>query len=151
MMIKAATAGCGLLLAIGATGAWAQANPGTPLPGAGNSTAISQGNRDANSSYNHLIGAGDAKPIATDDRPVRPGPATAATAADIKPGGALRDSQGVHIGAIAALEADGVVVDTGQTKIKVPLIAFGKDNRGLLLAITAARFNELVGKAQVSK
>ena len=34
--------------------------------------------------------------------------------------------------------------DTGKSKVKVPAIAFGKDDAGLLLGITAARFNELV-------
>jgi hypothetical protein len=39
------------------------------------------------------------------------------------------------------------VIDTGQTKIGVPLIAFGKDDKGLLLSITAEKFNQLVAQA----
>ena len=41
-------------------------------------------------------------------------------------------------------------VASAQTKIKVPLSAFGKDDQGLVLGITAARFNELVAKAHSS-
>jgi hypothetical protein len=39
------------------------------------------------------------------------------------------------------------VIDTGQTKIGVPLNAFGKDSQGLLLSITAEKFNQLVAQA----
>ena len=70
--------------------------------------------------------------------------------ADIKAGSALRDKDGVKIGTVDTVDADGAVVNTGQTKIKVPLTAFGKDDQGLLLGITAARFNELVAKAHSS-
>jgi hypothetical protein len=135
----------------GASAAFGQAaGSGTPLPGTGDSTKISSANREANANYNHLIGAGDAKPSATDDRPKRASPAVPATAADVRIGSALRDKQGLAIGTVVAVEPDGAVVQTGQSKIKVPLVAFGKDDRGLLLGITAARFNELVAKAKAA-
>ena len=70
-----------------------------------------------------------------------------ATAADIKAGAALRDMNGVTLGTIVSLDGDQAVVDTGQTKIGVPLIAFGKDNKGLLLGMTADKFNQLVAAA----
>jgi hypothetical protein len=38
------------------------------------------------------------------------------------------------------------VIDTGQVKIGVPLNAFGKDDKGLLLSITAEKFNQLVAQ-----
>ena len=122
----------------------------TPTVGtSGDATNIAAGNREDNASYNHLIGSTGAKSSKADDRSSRKhGAAVPATAADIKAGSALRDVKGVSIGTVAALDTDGVVVDTGQTKIKVPLLAFGKDDQGLLLAITAAKFNELVSKAQ---
>ena len=40
------------------------------------------------------------------------------------------------------------VIDTGQVKVGVPLNAFGKDDQGLLLSITAEKFNELVAQVR---
>jgi hypothetical protein len=137
----------------GATIASAQATgPGSaaPLPGTGDSTKISAGNRANNAEYNHLISSGDPTAANTNERSAKRHAAVPATAADLKTGSGLRDVKGVAIGTIAAVEADGAVVDTGQTKIKVPLVAFGKDDQGLLLGITAARFNELIAKAKES-
>jgi len=136
----------------GATMAGAQATgPGSasPLPGTGDSTKISAGNRANNAEYNHLISSGEPTPTKPDERKSSRRAAVPATAADLKAGSALRDVKGVAIGTIASIDADGAVVDTGQTKIKVPLVAFGKDDQGLLLGITAARFGELVAAAKV--
>lgn len=131
-----------------ASGAFAQAGP---VPGSGDSTKISDSNRTTNSDYNHLIGAGDPKPAdSRDTKPHKAGKAVPATAADIKAGSALRDSQGVTIGSVDSVDAQGVIVNTGQSKIRVPLTAFGKDDAGLMLGITAARFNELVAQAHKS-
>jgi hypothetical protein len=140
------------LTILGATMANAQMGPGSaaPLPGTGDSTKISAGNRANNAEYNHLISSGEPSPTKPDDRKSARSAAVPATAADLKAGSALRDVKGVAIGTIATVEADGAVVDTGQTKIKVPLVAFGKDDKGLLLGITAARFNELISKAKAS-
>jgi hypothetical protein len=142
-----------ITLAIAAGGATmvnAQAGPGSaaPLPGTGDSGKMSSANRNSNAEYNHLIGAGDPKSGKSDERPVRRQAAVPATAADIKVGASLRDSQGARIGTIDSVDADGAVVSTGQTKIKVPMVAFGKDDQGILLGITAARFNELIAKAK---
>ena len=134
-----------------AANAQANAGSGTPSVGtSGDATKVSAGNRENNAAYNSLIGATDTKSSKSDDRPARHSAAVAATAADIKAGSPLRDVKGVSIGTVASVEADGVVVETGQTKIKVPLMAFGKDDRGLLLAITAAKFNELIASAHAS-
>ena len=80
--------------------------------------------------------------------------AVPATAADIKAGAQVRDVKGVPIGTIATLgpnevaaDAEQPVIDTGHGKIGVPLSAFGKDDKGLLLSITAQAFNQLVAQA----
>jgi hypothetical protein len=138
--------------ASGATAASAQnMGPGSaaPFPGTGDSGKISSANRENNAEYNHLISAGDPKSGKPDERPAQR-KAVPATAADIKAGAALRDVKGAPIGTIDSVNADGAVVNTGQIKIKVPLVAFGKDDRGILLGITAARFNELATKAKAS-
>jgi hypothetical protein len=139
--------GVGLFFA-GTTVAAAQAagSPGGGLPGTGNSTTISQGNRANNAEYNHLIATGDDKPKKEQDAPARQAPVPA-IAQDIKAGASLRDIKGTPIGKIASLDGEQVIVDTGQTKIGVPLSAFGKDDRGLLLGTTADKFNQLVAQA----
>ena len=149
MVRSIASISVGLTLTIaGASLAGAQAMPAGPLPGTCDSTKISSSNAANNAEYNHLISSGEAKPSANDDRrPARKTAPVAATAADIHVGNALRDISGARLGTGAAVDVDGVVVDTGTTKIKVPVTAFGKDNEGLLLGITAAHFNELIAKA----
>ncbi len=136
------------LTCAGATGANAQANsgPSAPLPGSGNSAAITSANRDNNAAYNQLIGAADGKRNTEAPGKVYHAP-VAATAADIKPGAPLRDIKGAIIGKIVSVDASQAVVDTGQTKIGVPLNAFGKDDSGLLLGMTAEKFNALVAQA----
>jgi len=134
--------------AAGATQANAQAQGAAPLPGTGDSTKISQGNQQNNSDYNHLVSSGTDKPKKADDRPQAHQAPVPATAADIKAGASLRDIKGTEIGKIVSVDANQAVVDTGKTKIGVPLIAFGKDDRGLLLGMTSDKFNELISKAQ---
>ena len=63
-------------------------------------------------------------------------------------GSPLRDKDGIPIGAVSAVDAEGVIVDTGTTKIRVPATAFGKDDSGLLLGISKAQFAELVAGAK---
>ena len=134
-----------------ATAQSATGGPAAPLPGAGNSASITQGNQQNNQAYNQLIGAADTKSTkAQVKKDTHRSAPVAATAADVKAGAALRDSKGVQIGTIVSVDASQAIVDTGQTKIGVPLIAFGKDDQGLLLGMTAAKFAELVAKAQAS-
>ena len=119
---------------------------------------IAAANREHDADYNTLAARG--VKVTNEDRANLPRPAakhasvTRATAADIKAGTPVRDVKGVPVGTIAALasnevtaDSDQAVVDTGQTKIGVPLAAFGKDDKGLLLSITAAQFNQLVAQA----
>jgi hypothetical protein len=73
--------------------------------------------------------------------------AAPATAADAKAGAPLRDLDGAPVGTIVSSTDQAVVVDTGQTKIGVPLTMFRKDDKGLLLSITAKQFSDAVAKA----
>jgi hypothetical protein len=72
---------------------------------------------------------------------------TAATVADLKAGAQLRDSKGAPVGTIVSASAQSVVIDTGQTKIGVPLSFLSKDDKGPTLTITADQFNQAVAKA----
>lgn len=138
------------LLCAGLLTGTASAQQGGPAPGSGNSATITNSNREQNSSYNHVISNMDPVKQAEPQKSGLKGKAVPAAAADIKAGSQLRDSKGVPIGTVQSIDGDGVIVDTGQTKIKVPLVAFGKDEAGLLLGITAARFSELVAGAKSS-
>jgi len=132
------------LLAMLPTAALAQAP--VVVPGSGNSTAITNSNREQNAGYNRVVGNLD--PQAKDRPAGLKGKAVAAKAEDLKAGSALRDKDGVPIGAISSVDAQGVIVDTGTTKIRVPTEAFGKDGAGLLLGISKAQFAELIAGAK---
>lgn len=124
----------------------------------GDSAQMTRADQENGSAYNHMVGTGvktavvKERPNAKTEAPAQAQPPAAkpATLADIHPGSALRDRDGANVGTIDSVGADGVVVNTGETKIKVPLMAFGTDNKGPLLGITAAKFHELIAKAHGS-
>ena len=127
--------------------------PSAPTGGV-RSQDVAAANRQLDSDYNTLAGRG-VKVTNQDRVNARPKHASAgpATAADIKAGAQVRDVKGVPVGTIATLAANEVaadptqtVIDTGQIKIGVPLSAFGKDDKGLMLSITAEKFNQLVAQ-----
>jgi hypothetical protein len=59
----------------------------------------------------------------------------------------VRDSKGVQVAKIVEMQGANVVLDTGQTKIGVPLNLLAKDSQGLMLTITADQFNGAIAKA----
>jgi len=131
-----------------APGGGAPANIGAPRP-----QDVAAANRQVDSDYNTLAGRGVAVNNMDRKGTKRPS-AVPATAADIKAGAQVRDVKGVPIGTIATLgpnevtaDSNQTVIDTGHGKIGVPLSAFGKDDKGLLLSITAQTFNQLVAQA----
>lgn len=120
-----------------------------PTPGAATvATTVSNNSRDEAASYNRLIGTVGANPLAKEqaERAARTAPVPAQPA-DIKAGSALRDIAGVPIGSIESADSSGAVVLYSGGKIKVPLQAFGKDDKGLLLGTTVAKFLALAAKA----
>ena len=137
--------GSALVLGMLASAAIGQGPPIT-TPGSGNSTMITNNTREQNAGYNRVIGKMD--PLAKEQPTGLKGKAVAAKAEDLLAGSPLRDKDGVPIGAVSAVDAQGVVVDTGQSKIRVPAEAFGKDDAGLLLGISKAQFAELVAGAK---
>lgn len=138
--------------------AYAQVTGGAPpAPAAGSvdSREVVAGNRDRDAAYNRIAGAGVKITDQNRDHPkAKHLSAVPATATDITPGAQVRDVTGVPVGTIATLAANEVVadpsqtvIDTGHTKIGVPLSAFGKDDKGLMLSITAEKFNQLLAQA----
>jgi hypothetical protein len=81
--------------------------------------------------------------------PAKPEPRPA-TVADISAGAQLRDINGQPVGKITAVSADGATLDTGKTKVKLPLDAFGVDPSGLMIAITAEKLNEIIAQADAA-
>jgi hypothetical protein len=71
----------------------------------------------------------------------------AAAAAEIVIGSPVRDKKGKPVGSVEFVESDGAVVVTGAGKVKVPLEAFGKDQKGLVIGISKADFDKLVTAA----
>ena len=149
-MTRSLIAGAAVAASIIAAGPASAQATGAAAPGGANAAQATSNNREQNAGYNRVVGAMDPVTAKTDDAPVRKGKARAAAAGEVVAGSMVRDRDGKMVGTVEAVDADGAVVATGQAKVEVPLIAFGKDDVGLLLAITAARFNELVAKAQTS-
>lgn len=143
------------LSALGATAAFGQAQPGpgaVPPPpsseGTDNPYAAPRGN-DAGDSL-HLSPAEQARKAIRDARDQKGGKAgqrVPAEAADIVAGRDVRDKRGKGIGLVESVEPDGAVVATEVGRVKVPLEAFGKDGKGLMLDLTKGEFDKLVAEA----
>ena len=136
----------GTAIALGMLATAANAQAPISVPGSGNSASITNSNREQNAGYNRVVGNLD--PQAKEMPTGLKGKAVPAKAEDLKAGSALRDKDGVPIGAVSAVDAQGVIVDTGTTKIRVPAEAFGKDGAGLLLGISKAQFAEMIAGAK---
>jgi hypothetical protein len=78
------------------------------------------------------------------------GRAVPAKPADIVAQAIVSDSSGQPVGTIEAVETDGAIVATAAGRVKVPLEAFGKNKKGLLIGMTKKRFDALVAKANAT-
>ncbi len=125
---------CLVGLALAASSAAFAQVPGTVDPV--KATSTQQADR---AGYNSAIGQ-------LGPRGIKGAPVPAAPA-DVVPGRPLRDIKGEPIARVDAVDAQGVIVAAGSTRVRLPLNAFGKDEMGLLLGITADKFRALVVKA----
>jgi hypothetical protein len=141
MKHSALIAGLGLLV-LGSGTAYAQSATAVPSPIGPDSNAAAASGREQQQGFAHVMNNLDRRQPAEEKSAVRK-----VTAAEITAGEPLRDIDGKPIGKVDSVDADGVVVDTGQFKVKVPLVSFGKDKSGLVLGTTAAKFNEVAAKA----
>lgn len=134
-------AGLGLLMLGGGT-AYAQGAPAMPGPIGPDSNAAASSGREQTQSFTHVMNnLNRQEPVVTK------GAVRKATAADVTAGAPLHDLDGKPIGKVDSVDADGVVVDTGQYKVRVPMVSIGVDNSGLMIGTTAAKFNDIVAKA----
>ena len=76
--------------------------------------------------------------------------AVAAKPSDVMVGSKVADIQGVPVGTIESVDADGAVVVTGSGKVKLGLDTLGKNQDGLLVSVTKAQFDAAV-QAAVAK
>jgi hypothetical protein len=70
-----------------------------------------------------------------------------AKSAELTAGATVNDKAGKAIAKIDQVDADGVVVSTAKGKVKIPADAFGHNRAGLLLDMTEAQFDQIVGQA----
>lgn len=147
-MLKLAAIGAAAILATGA--ACAQTAPAGAAPAGPGLTpenpAVRNGgdtmDRDANA-------ARDAAIANARDRDNAPKTARAVPAkpADVIVGSEVRDSKGVVIGTIDSVSMAAAVVSSTGGKVEVPLEAFGKNSKGLLVGMTKAQFDAAVAAA----
>ena len=127
-------------LALGAaTAAGAQTPVTSQTPGTVDPVRATSAQQAERAAYNSAISQ-------LSPRGVKGAPVPAA-AADVVAGRPLRDIKGEPIARVDAVDAQGVIVTAGSTRVRLPLNAFGKDEIGLLLGITADKFRALVVKA----
>ena len=79
------------------------------------------------------------EPGATDQAAAtQTGAAAKATAADIKAGASVYDEAGVLVGKVDSVDGNGAIVNTGKVRAQMPLSAFGKNDKGLVITATKA-------------
>jgi hypothetical protein len=138
--VKLAALAAGLTLGAGAAQAQqASGGPGNPvLVGAVDSPEL-KGPDDSASRMDKAVR--EARLEAEKGKPSR---AVPAKPADVTAGSEVRDSKGVVLGKVESTSMAAAVVATEAGKVEVPLEAFGKNNKGLLLALTKADFDKMV-------
>jgi hypothetical protein len=62
------------------------------------------------------------------------------TISDVREGSAVHDMQGGVVGTVESVDARGAVVSTGQARARLPFSSFGRNGRGLVIAMTRAQF-----------
>jgi hypothetical protein len=66
-------------------------------------------------------------------------------------GATVKDTAGGVVGTIDAVEANGIVVNTGRNQVAIPRASFGKTADGPLLAATRAELDAAADAAAVSE
>jgi hypothetical protein len=138
-------------LGLGAGAAHAQTAPASPAPaGPGlmgeNSAARNGGDtsdRDAARARDEAI----AKARSRDGGKARTPRTVPATPQDVVAGAEVRDAKGVHVGVIESVSLAGAILKADGGAVEVPLEAFGKDAKGLLIGMAKADFDKLVAQA----
>ena len=89
--------------------------------------------------------AQEAAPAAQPTQPAAAAPATGAPS--LTQGATVYDAQGGTVGTIESADAQGAVVSTGTTKVKVPAQSFAAGPKGPTIAMTKAELDAAAGAA----
>lgn len=69
------------------------------------------------------------------------GAVTAATAADVTTGTTVFDQAGAEVGKIESASAEGAVIATGKSRVQIPIASFGKNSKGLVIAMSKSQLD----------
>jgi len=83
----------------------------------------------------------------TPANPSKLGPARPAAASELTSGATVNDNTGTAMATIDKVDADGVILSMGKSKVKIPADAFGRNKAGLLLDMTKTQFEQIVAQA----
>lgn len=70
---------------------------------------------------------------------------------EVTVGAEIRDKKGEHVGVIDSVSMSAAVLHADGGAVEVPLDAFGKDDKGLIIGMTKADFDKLVADALKAK
>ena len=76
---------------------------------------------------------------------------TAATADDLKKDVEVYDQSGGLVGKIDLVKGDAAIVNTGKARAEIPVASFGKNEKGLVVAITKADIDAQAKSAKKPK
>lgn len=76
---------------------------------------------------------------------------TAATADDLKKDVEVYDQSGGLVGKIDSVKGDAAIVNTGKARAEIPVASFGKNEKGLVVAITKADLDAQAKSAKKPK
>jgi len=149
-ILKLFVAAAAMSLGAGAAHAQAGGAPANPAPASaglmGENSAVRNGgdtmDRDAAAARDEAM----AKARARDSGKKAPR-TVPATAQDVTVGSDVRDAKGVHVGVIASVSLGSAALKADGGTVEVPLEAFGKDSKGLLIGMSKADFDRLVADA----
>lgn len=96
-----------------------------------------------------------AEPVSTAAAPATaPAPASpdsgATASADVAVGTPVVDKDGQAIGTVESVDGDLATVAAGETRVRIPLNAFAKSDKGAMLGMTKAEFDAAAKSAQPS-
>lgn len=74
----------------------------------------------------------------------------AAASADVAVGTPVVDKDGQAIGTVESVDGDLATVAAGETRVRIPLNAFAKSDKGAMLGMTKAEFDAAAKSAQPS-
>lgn len=141
--------------ALGLAGGAAQAQqaPANPAPAASEASADNSIIRHGGDTIERDVAVARDAAIAKQREASRPGAGAKPTRSvpakpeEVTIGSEVRDTKGVLIGTVESVSMAAAVLKYDTGKVEVPLEAFGKNNKGLMIGMTKADFMKAVADA----